>query len=97
MGSICHINMNPTTWTAFDNGKRLKPEFGGEPLMTVRYGTLDDDPDGLVDLEMSMRKSVYDKLISGAYKISPDSRWRHKLIITDKDGNIIPSLAGTVY
>ena len=65
--------------------------------MTVRYGTLDDDPDGLVDLEMSMRKSVYDKLISGTYKISPDSRWRHKLIITDKDGNIIPSLAGTVY
>lgn len=97
MGSICCINTNPNAWAAYDSGKHLKPEFGGEPLMTVRYGTFDDDPDGLIDLEMSMRKSVYDKLMNGTYKVSPDSRWRRQLIITDRDGNIIPSLAGSVY
>lgn len=97
MGSICSINTNPATWPAYDSGRKLKPEFGGESLMTVRYGTFDDDPGGLTDMEIYMRTSVYDKLMDGTYKVSPDSCWRRKLIITDKGGNIIPSLGGTVY
>lgn len=97
MGSICAINTNPATWTAYNSGRKLKPEFGGEPLMLVRYGTLDDDPDGQVDMEMYMRESVYNNLISGIYKINPDSKWQHRLIVVDTNNNVIQPIGGICY
>ena len=97
MGSICHIKKNPKTWTAFETNMQLKPEFGGEKLMTVRYGTFDDDPDGLCDMEMYMRTSVYNALIQGTYTVSPDSARLHRLILLDADGKVVPSLGGSCY
>lgn len=97
MGSICHINTNPKTWVAFDSGLKLKPEFGGESLMTVRYGTFDDDPDGICDMEMYMRTSVYEGLLNGTYTVSPDSKWQHRLIVLDTNGQIVPSVGGSCY
>lgn len=97
MGSICHINKNPNTWTAFETNMQLKPEFGGEKLMKVRYGTFDDDPDGLCDMEMYMRPSVYNSLLNGTYTVSPDSARLHRLIILDVSGNVVPALGGNCY
>lgn len=97
MGSIIHIKSNPVTWTVFDSGKRLKDELGGEKLFTVRYGTFDDDPDGVCDMEMYMRESIYQKLINGEYVVSAESKFKHRLIIIDKSGHIVPSLGGTIY
>lgn len=98
MGSIVHIKSNPSTWTVYDSGKRCKEEYGGEKLLTVRYGTFDDDPDGPCDMEMYMRESVYQKLIDGDYVVSAESKFKHRLIILDcKTSKIVPSLGGTIY
>lgn len=70
MGSIVHINRNPKTWVAIDEGRTLTASYHYEPILKVRYGTFDDDPDGLVDMEMYMRKSIYDRLIMGEYKVA---------------------------
>lgn len=97
MGSICHIYMNPAHWNAYLTSKRLKAAFGGESLYNVRYGVIDDDPDGTTDLEMLMRESVYQKVLSGEYTVSPMSRHRHTLLLEDKAGIQVPPLASICY
>lgn len=88
MGSIYHIQTNPKAWSAYNSGKKLKEEYGGHELMKICYGVFDDFP-GIQDLEMYMRKPVYDKLMSGEYRVSKESHCKRSLIITDKSGNII--------
>ena len=92
MGSICSINRCPKTWPAYLSGKKLKDEYGGEDLMTIQYGFFDDDLRAF-DMEMYMRKSVYEKLMSGEYSVRKDSSIMRRLIIIDKDGQEIKPMA----
>lgn len=88
MGSICHINRNPKTWKMYYPDKKLKEKYGGDTLVHIAYGSFDDYPQ-MFDLEMLMRESIYNKLVSGEYLVSEDSSWKRKLIVTDKEGKII--------
>lgn len=97
MGTICSINTRPNTWPAFTTEAKLKPEFGTDPLYVIHYGSLDDDPVGVSDLTMLMRKSIYDKLLSGEYVVSPDSNRVNRLIVLDRDGKTVQPLSDTLY
>lgn len=97
MGSICWISSDPRRWRAYETGQKLKEEYGGEDLFKVCYGSFDDDPGGVFDLEMLMRQSVYQKAMSGEYKVSPNSRWQHKLILVDAVGKEISPVGATIY
>ena len=81
MGSICHIINDPKKWRFWETEKKLKPEYGGEILYKITYGTFDDDPIGVFNLEMYMRKSILDNLLNGKYTIDPESRWKRKKIL----------------
>ena len=96
MGSIIHINKKPKTWFTLDEGKMLNDNYGNEPIIKIRYGSCDDDPDGFVYLEMYMRRNIYEKLVSGEYNIS---RIHHReLKIVDRSGNIIAPISdGVIY
>lgn len=87
IGSICHIIKNPKNWNCIPTDKRLKPEYCGEILYKVQYGELDDYLDGLIPLDIYIRKSILNKLISGEYKVErgPD----FSIQIFDSNGNII--------
>ena len=96
MGSICFIDRNPKRWIVFDKGHRLRTT--GEKLVTVRCGTFDDDPGGIIDIELYMRQSVLDKLIAGEYRISQNSSFHGWPIITDQIGTIVtPVKEGFCY
>ena len=97
MGSICWIDGNPKRWRACETGQELKPEFGGEELVQVYYGTFDDDPGGAFELEMLMRRSVYEKALSGEYMVSPASKWEHRLILIDSKCKEVVPIGTTVY
>lgn len=97
MGSICYIDTNPNRWKVRETNKKLKEEYGGEELLEVCYGSLDDDPGGAFDMEMYMRKSIYEKLIAGKYKVSPESKWKRKLIVLDVAGNEVPPVGVVCY
>lgn len=98
MGSICHIIKTPEKWAAFDTGKRMKPEFGGEALYKVRYGKFDDYPEGITDMEILMRETIYAKTMSGQYHVSNESKYKHTLILLDKDGTkVLPLEQGVCY
>jgi hypothetical protein len=97
MDNNCRINMDPTTWVAFDAGLKLRPEFGGEKLMTIKYGSKDGDPEGTYSMEMYMRKSLYDGLQKGNYTVSPDSQQKGKLILLNKAGSVVPRLNAKCY
>jgi hypothetical protein len=56
--------------------------------MKVCYGVFDDFP-GVQDMEIYMRKSVYNKLLSGEYIVAKESDFKRSLIIKDKNGNIV--------
>ena len=95
MGSICWVHSDPHKWKAWNTGKRLKEDLGGEELFWVCFGSLDDE--GIYDLEMYMRRSVYEKAKAGEYKVSPNSKWKRKLILVDAAGNEIPPLNEFCY
>ena len=96
MGSIIYINKDPKTWPAFNEGYTLTGPYNYEPLIKVRYGTCDDDPDGVVDLEMDMRRTIYDNLVKGKYRVSKNSI--RELKILDENNNIIePIKEGVLY
>lgn len=99
MGNIIYIEKNPRKWKFIDCESSLKTD-PNEKLIKVTYGELDDDPLGTYDLEILMRKSVYDKLISGECRIE-DSTGRLKgfdFCVIDKDNNLIDPISdGTIY
>lgn len=88
MGSICYINRNPKTWNMYYSDKKLKEKYGGDTLVHITYGSFDDYPQ-MFDLEMLMREKIYNRLISGEYRVSEDSHWKRKLIVVNKDGEVI--------
>lgn len=97
MGSIYYINRNPHQWKVWESDKVLKPLYGSERLLNVVYGEYDDYPSGVCELEMYMRPSIYNKLLSGEYTVDPESTNRRSLIIRDKNNNEIKPLASIVY
>lgn len=97
LSSIYFIFTNPKHWHTYLTSKRLKEKYSNEPLYNVRYGVLDDDPDGTTDLEMLMRESVYQKVMSGEYTVSQESKYRHKLILVDKNQNPIQPISDICY
>lgn len=90
MGSICYIERNSKRWTVLDRGTRLKTT--GEKLVTVRCGDFDDYPAGTVDIEIYMRKSILDKLLTGEYRVSPNSRFHGSPIVLRQDGSVVPPI-----
>lgn len=95
MGSITSINRNPKSWPVLDRGETLKAT--GEPVLKVRYGTCDDYPD-ISELSMYMRKSVYDRCLSGEYAVSPESGLATGLVLMDRDRAPVPPVkTGVVY
>lgn len=95
MGSITSINRNPKSWSVLDRGETLKST--GEPVLKIRYGTCDDYPD-MSELSMYMRKSVYDRCLSGEYVVSPESGPANGLVLMDKDRRpVTPVKAYFVY
>ena len=97
MGSIYSINRNPKIWEMYHSDKKLKEKYGGESLVTVIYGTLDDYPQ-ILNLEMYMRESVYNKLMSGEYTVSKDSVFCNALVIVDSKGErVLPVLEDFCY
>lgn len=85
MGSIIQIYHNPNRWKVIQEGLRLKEN--GEELLKVEIGEFDDDIQGLSDIQQYIRKSVYDKLISGEYTIKSGKIVR--LEILDNSGKIV--------
>lgn len=99
MGSIIYIEKNPKKWTVIDEGFYLKQDTR-EKLIKVRYGEFDDDPIGTYDMEMLMRKSVYDKLLSGEYRVQDNNGQLKEsdFCVVDRSGNLIhPISDGAIY
>lgn len=95
MGSITSIRRNPKTWSVLNRGETLKST--GEPVLKVQYGACDDYP-GMYELSMYMRKSVYEKCLSGEYTVSPESCLMMGLVLVDRTGNPVPPVkTGVVY
>ena len=96
MGKIYYINKNPKTWHAHETNMTLKPEYGGEKLMKITYGECDDYPTGLTDLDMYMRKSIYQSIMSEEFRVG--SKDGQTLTVYDNDGNeILPLTEGIIY
>ena len=95
MGSICYIQTVPSEWTAWQAGLRLVDSLGGEDLVRVRFGSFDDET--LSDMEMYMRQSIFDKVMSGEYRVSPNSKWKKKLVLIDKHGNEVAPINECIY
>lgn len=64
------INTDPKTWPAYDSGHRHKSGIGNkEVILQVTYGISRDDNNKFQNLDLYMRKSIYEKLVSGEYHI----------------------------
>ena len=80
--------MNPDDKAGLEFALQLKDKYGGDTLVHITYGSFDDYPQ-MFELEMLMREKIYNGLISGEYSVSEDSSWKKRLIIVDKEGNVI--------
>ena len=85
MGSIINIWANPKNWHVIDDSS-FHVKQTGEDLVKVSVGVGDFDY-YTCDIEIYVRKNIYDKLMTGEYKVRKN---QVKLVIEDKDGNVIP-------
>lgn len=91
MGSIVSIYSNPKKWRIVSLDLHVEKRYGGEKLYKVLYGKWDDELSGEQDMSIYMRKSILDKVISGEYIVHPDSSFKRKLILIDKQtGKVVP-------
>lgn len=94
MGSIYSYNRNPTSWL-IGNIFKLKPELGGERIIELIYGELDDYPQ-TISLSMFFRESIYNNLLNGEYRVF--IRSNGEIIVKDIRGNLIkPLIEGSIY
>jgi hypothetical protein len=56
-----------------------------------------EDESGNEDIGLWIRKSIYDNLINGKYKVSPNTQWQNKLIILDEKEQIVPRYYEIIY
>lgn len=85
MGSIINIRTNPKNWH-IDDTMPLSLKETGETLVKAYVGVGDYDYLGPDDIVVYIRKSIYDKLISGEYKVR---RNQVELVVEDADGNVV--------
>ena len=85
MGSIINIWGNPKNWY-IDDTKELSLKETGEALVVAHVGVGDWDYLGQDDVVVYIRKSIYDKLMTGEYKVR---RNQIKLVVEDTTGNIV--------
>lgn len=97
MGSIVSIYQDPKTWDIKGTNKHLKQEYGGEKLFRVVYGEWDDELSGIQPMEIHMRKSVLEKVLTGEYTVHSNSQYKRTLILQDKNGNIVPRIMENSY
>lgn len=95
MGSITSVNSRPRTWPVRESTARLKPEYGDEPLVMVQYGSYDEYPEAAIPMSMLMRKSIYDKCLSGAYRV--DTACTDTLRLLCKNVPVPPLCEDVVY
>lgn len=87
------INTDPKTWPACDSGRRCKSDTGNkEAILQVTYGTSHDDNREFRNLDLYMRKSIYDKLVSGEYHIRATENGKG-FTIHDATGARIPPIS----
>lgn len=89
------IHLDPNRWKVWKTGKRLRNEWVGEEIVGICYGSLDKE--GVYDLEMYMRRSIYEKVMTGEYNVSLKSKSLLRLVLVDKAGNEIPRVGGLCY
>jgi hypothetical protein len=85
MGSIINIKTNPKSWY-IDETKTLSLKATGEPLVVAHVGVGDWDYLGSDDVVVYIRKSIYDKLVAGEYKVRKN---QVKLVVEDLNGNVV--------
>ena len=94
MSSIVYCEKNPEKWIVFNNCETLKET--GEPLYEVKYGSIDDDPEPL-PLIIHMRKSVYENVVNGLYRVDYDYATATIALYEKKTGDRIPKVASSIY
>lgn len=82
MGSLVSVFQNKQRWMT--TGRVVKLRDTGEECVEVVYGSADNDYEGSADLTIYMRKSVYDKVMSGEYSIKQTRT--DSLVVLDKKG-----------
>ena len=90
MGSIVRFNNNPKSWPII-NEKKLKPEYGGETIYEIEFGTTDYDGEEWINCTY-IRKSLYDAIMDGHYRVEPTGD-KCAFNIIDNDGNIVPKIS----
>ena len=89
MGSIINIKTNPKNWYIITTSNPIFAKATGEELVKAWIGVGDYDYLGKDDIIVYVRKSIYEKLISGEYLVKKN---QIKLIIEDRNGRIIEPL-----
>ncbi len=86
MGSIINIWTDPKKWYIETTPNPLFTKTTSEELLKAHVGVGDYDYHGADDVVIYVRKSIYEKLISGEYIVK---RNQIKLVIENKNGNLI--------
>ena len=89
MGITIGIYEDAKKWKVV-NDKEVVVVPCNEPLIKVRIGEADYDWQGTWDIEIYMRKYIYDKLIAGEYTAHNNGG---ELLIKDEKGNEVPAFS----
>ena len=90
MGSTINIEHDPKRWAVGTRGTFLKKD--GEKLLSVTIGDFDDGFSGSSPIELYIRESIYQKLMSGEYTVQPG--YITRLIVLDSNGNLVKPYLG---
>ena len=86
MGSIINIWSNPKKWYIETTPEPIFTKKTHEELIKAHIGVGDYDYHGSDDIVVYVRKSIYDKLLSGEYTVK---RNQIKLVIENKDKTVV--------
>ena len=94
MGKIVHVVSDPQKWRIVNSGAFLKSNPNVE-LIKVVYGTFDDDPGGIFEIETWIRKDIYDRLMAGEYSLRINrehSQYAFDFLVYNCHGDLIPPI-----
>lgn len=86
MGSIINIWTNPQNWHIETPPNSFFTKTTKEELVKAHIGVGDYDYHGADDIVVYVRKTIFNKLLSGEYIVKKN---QIKLVIEDKNGNRI--------
>lgn len=95
METICRIETDPEKWKIRNTDMHLEKEFGGERLLQISFGSLENN--GIFEMKMYMRPSVYKKLLEKEYTVATESNWKHRLVLIDKENKKVEPVGAFVY